>query len=144
MRDAILKQRSDCNRTFIRNGYPKEFQEIWNKRKVSDYRSRKDAGYAVFSLMNKELAQTKAELESWKDQAVFYEQQSKEQLVHNVNLDENYSLKAELEAARKLIEEAYPEMMLLKYKAVQEKAEPYKYIEWQERAKEFLKIKEGE
>lgn len=64
-------------------------------------------------------------------------------LISNSENLSNDSLKAELEQARELVEEAYPEMMLLKYKAIQEKAEPYKYIEWQDKAKEFLKIREG-
>jgi hypothetical protein len=54
------------------------------------------------------------------------------------------ALQKELDEAVELINEAYPEMLLLKYKAVQEKAEPYKYIEWQDRVNKFLaKVKRG-
>jgi hypothetical protein len=49
--------------------------------------------------------------------------------------NENFKLKEQLKIERELVDEAYPEMLPLKYKAVQEKREPYKYIDWQERVK---------
>jgi len=63
MRDSVLKQRSDCNRKFHKKSdYPEEFENIWGTRKVSDYPSRKHAGFAVFLIMNKEIKTIKEQL----------------------------------------------------------------------------------
>ena len=63
MRDSVLKQRSDCNRKFHKKSdYPEEFENIWGTRKVSDYPSRKHAGFAVFLIMNQEIKSLKDQL----------------------------------------------------------------------------------
>lgn len=64
MRDSVLKQRSECNRKFHKKSdYPEEFENIWGTRKVSDYPSRKHAGFAVFLIMNQEIKTLKEQLE---------------------------------------------------------------------------------
>lgn len=53
MRESVLKQRKDCDRTFMRKSgdFPLDFERVWHKRKVCEYGSRKNAGFGVYLLM---------------------------------------------------------------------------------------------
>lgn len=69
MREQVHKQRSDCNRKFVRQGdFPEDFQEAWNRRKTSDFNSRKDAAHALYQIMKGDADILKEEIQTLKQQ----------------------------------------------------------------------------